>query len=73
MKQFKKLAKMVQMEKSNQVAQQFVNDLLYTIEKENINRITNDENEANHILDLLKENEVTPVVAREVVEDYIKC
>ena len=35
MKQFKKLAKMVQMEKSNQVAQQFVNDLLYTIEKEN--------------------------------------
>ena len=35
MKQFKKLAKMVQMEKSNEIAQQFVNDLLYTIEKEN--------------------------------------
>ena len=35
-----------------------------SIEKENINRITDDENEANHILDLLKENEVTPVIAR---------
>lgn len=44
-----------------------------SIEKENINRITDDENEANHILDLLKENEVTPVIAREVVQDYIKC
>ena len=30
-----KIAKMVKMEKSNEVAQQFVNDLLYTIEKEN--------------------------------------
>lgn len=51
---------------------EYKNDIV-SIEKENINRITNDENEANHILDLLKENEVTPVVAREVVEDYIKC
>ena len=30
-----KIAKMVKMEKSNEIAQQFVNDLLYTIEKEN--------------------------------------
>lgn len=37
MKQFKKLAKMIQMEKDNQVAQTFVNDLNYTIEKENSN------------------------------------
>lgn len=51
---------------------EYKNDIV-SIEKENINRITNDENEANHILDLLKENEVTPVVAREVVQDYIKC
>lgn len=43
------------------------------IEKVNINRITYDENEANHILDLLKENEVTPVIAEEIVQDYIKC
>lgn len=43
------------------------------IEKVNINKITYDENEANHILDLLKENEVTPVIAEEIVQDYIKC
>ena len=30
-----KIAKMVRAEKSNEVAQQFVNDLIYTIEKEN--------------------------------------
>ena len=35
MKQFKKLAKMIQLEKDNQVAQTFVNDLNYTIECEN--------------------------------------
>ena len=43
------------------------------IEKENIDRITYDETEANHILDLLKKNEVTPIIAREIVQDYIKC
>lgn len=43
------------------------------IEKANINRITDDEDEANHILDLLKENEVTPVIAEEIVQDYIRC
>lgn len=37
-----------------------------------INRITEDETEANHILDMLKKNEVTPIVAREVVQDYIR-
>lgn len=47
------------------------NDVL--IEKENIERITSDEKEANHILDVLKENEVTPVIVKEVIQDYIKC
>lgn len=37
-----------------------------------INKITEDEIEANHILDMLKKNEVTPIVAREVVQDYIR-
>lgn len=47
------------------------NDVL--IEKEDIKRLTSDEDEANHILDILKENEVTPIIVREVVQDYIKC
>ncbi len=51
---------------------EYKNDMV-SIEKEKINRITDDENEANHILDLLKENEVTPIIAKEVVQDYIKC
>ena len=33
MKQFKKLAKMIQLEKDNQVAQTFVNDLNYHANK----------------------------------------
>lgn len=47
------------------------NDVL--VEKEDIKRLTSDEDEANHILDILKENEVTPIIVREVVQDYIKC
>lgn len=35
MKQFKKIAKLIQAEKSNEVAQRFVQDLSYTIEQEN--------------------------------------
>lgn len=46
---------------------------MVSIEKTNINRVTCDEDEVNHILDLLKENEVTPIIAKEVVQDYIKC
>lgn len=43
------------------------------VEKTNIDRITNDEDEANYLLDLLKKNEVTPIVAEDIVRDYINC
>ena len=43
------------------------------IEKANIDKITNDEDEANYLLELLKKNEVTPIVAEDVVRDYINC
>lgn len=50
---------------------EYKNDRI-TTEEIKINRITEDETEANHLLDLLKKNEVTPIVAREIVQDYIR-
>ena len=45
---------------------------IVTTEEIKINQITEDETEANHLLDLLKKNEVTPVIARDIVQDYIR-
>ena len=42
------------------------------IENSKIEEITEDENLVNKILDVLKRNEVTPVIAEYVVEDLLK-
>lgn len=42
------------------------------VEKSNIPKITNDERRANQILDVLKRNEVTPIIAEDVIEDLVK-
>ena len=44
------------------------------IEKESkrINEITNDENETDRILEILRQNKVTPVVADDIIYDIIK-
>ncbi len=43
------------------------------IEKASIDKITNDEKIENSILDMLKRNEVTPVILEDVIEDFVKC
>ena len=44
------------------------------IEKESkrINEITNDENETDRMLEILKQHKVTPVVADDIIYDIIK-
>lgn len=42
------------------------------IEEKNIKYLTNDEDKANDILRLFKENEVTPISAEDVIQDYTK-
>ena len=39
MKQLNKIAKLIQAEKSNEIAQRFIQDLNYTIEKENTSEL----------------------------------
>ena len=36
-------------------------------------KLTNDEKMENSILDILKRNEVTPVILGDVIEDLVKC
>ena len=43
------------------------------VEKASIDKLTNNEKIENSILDLLKRNEVTPVILEDVIEDFVKC
>lgn len=43
------------------------------VEKASIDKLTNDEKIENFILDILKRNEVTPVILEDVIEDLVKC
>ena len=43
------------------------------VEKACIDKLTNDEKMENSILDILKRNEVTPVILGDVIEDLVKC
>ena len=43
------------------------------VEKATIDRLTNDENIENKILDMLKRNEVTPIGLDDIVQDLVKC
>ena len=43
------------------------------IERASIDKLTNDEKIENSILDILKRNEVTPVILEDVIEDLVKC
>ena len=43
-----------------------------SVEKTNVTKITSDEKRANQILDMLKRNEVTPIIVEDVVEDLVK-
>ena len=43
------------------------------VEKACIDKLTNDEKMENSILDILKRNEVTPVILVDVIEDLVKC
>ena len=43
------------------------------VEKAAIDKLTNDEKIENSILDILKRNEVTPVILEDVIEDLVKC
>ena len=42
------------------------------VEEKSIQYLTNDENRAMDILQLLKNNEVTPIGAEDVIQDYAK-
>ena len=42
------------------------------VEEKSIKYLTNDENTANNILQLFKNNEVTPIGAEDVIQDYAK-
>jgi len=43
------------------------------IEEKEVKHLTNDENVINNVLELFKENEVTPITAREILEDLHLC
>ena len=43
------------------------------VERASIDKLTNDEKMENSILDILKRNEVTPVILGDVIEDLVKC
>ena len=43
------------------------------VEKATIDRLTNDENIENKILDMLKRNEVTQIGLDDIVQDLVKC
>ena len=43
------------------------------VENASIDKLTNDEKIENSILDILKRNEVTPVILEDVIEDLVKC
>ena len=43
------------------------------IEEQEVNNLTDDENVINRVLELFKNNEVTPIAAREILEDLHLC
>lgn len=53
------------------VKTEYKNEKIET-EKANIAGITYDEKQANEILNILKENQVTPIIAKDVIEDLTK-
>lgn len=42
------------------------------VEEKDINNLTNDENRAEYILDMLKENYVTPIGVEDVLNDFLR-
>lgn len=46
-------------------------DELQIIETNTINEITDDEEKIEKLLEIFKENEVTPVIAEDIIEDYL--
>lgn len=54
------------------VKTEYINEEI-KVEKASIDKLTNDEKIENSILDILKRNEVTPVILEDVIEDLVKC
>lgn len=54
------------------VKTEYINEKI-KVEKASIDKLTNDEKIENSILDMLKRNEVTPVILEDVIEDLVKC
>ena len=54
------------------VKSEYINEEI-KVEKASIDKLTNDEKIENSILDILKRNEVTPVILEDVIEDLVKC
>ena len=50
---------------------EYINDNI-KVEEKHIKYLTNDESQANNILKLFKENEVTPIGAEDVIYEYAK-
>ncbi len=54
------------------VKTEYINEKV-NVEKASVDKLTNDEEIENSILNLLKRNEVTPVALKDVVQDLAKC
>ena len=54
------------------VKTEYINEKI-KVEKASIDKLTNDEKIENSILDMLKRNEVTPVILEDVIDDLVKC
>lgn len=54
------------------VKTEYINEKV-KVEKASVDRLTNDENIENRVLDMLKRNEVTPIGLDDVVQDLVKC
>lgn len=54
------------------VKTEYINEKV-KVEKASVDRLTNDENIENKVLDMLKRNEVTPIGLDDVVQDLVKC
>lgn len=54
------------------VKTEYINEEI-KVEKASIDKLTNDEKIENSILDILKRNEVTPIILEDVIEDLVKC
>lgn len=54
------------------VKTEYINEKI-KVERAIVDRLTNDENIENKVLDMLKRNEVTPIGLDDVVQDLVKC